>query len=81
MGVSTKRCLTLGMKDNEQNFNDLHSKLEFRIDSSDLKRRHFLFLVAEIANQVNEWCVNSSVSLSQWELSSLWDRLTLAVGA
>ena len=81
MGVSTKRCLTFGMKNDEWNFNGLRSILKFSIDLSDVKRRHFLCLVAEIANHDNELCANSSVSLCQWELSSLRDRMTLAVGA
>ena len=56
-------------------------KFKFRVDSSDLKSRHLLYLMAEIVNQDNELCANSSVSLCQSELSFLRDRLTLAVGA
>ena len=66
---------------NELNFNGLRSILKFSIDLSDLKRRHFLCLVAEITNYDNELCVNSSLPLCQWEFSSLRDRMTLAVGA
>ena len=56
-------------------------KFKFRIDSSDLKSRHLLCLMAEIINQDNELCANSSVSFWQLELISLRDRLPLAVGA
>ena len=56
-------------------------KFKFRIDSSDLKSRPLLCLMAEIINQDNELCANSSVSFWQSELISLRDRLTLAVGA
>ena len=56
-------------------------KFKFRVDSSDLKSRHLLGLMAGIVNQDNELCANSSVSLWQSGLSFLRDRLTLAVGA
>ena len=45
--------------------------LKFSIDSFEFESRHLLCLMTEIANQDYVLCLDSSVSLCQWDLSSL----------